>query len=321
MSQSRILFWGTPDSAAACLQYLLAQHVAVVGVVTQPDKPVGRAQQMTAPPVKRVAQAAGIPVLQPATLRSAAAQAHVAGQSATHHVLVAYGKLIPSELLNLGEGFLNLHFSLLPSYRGAAPVQRALMDGCAQTGVTVQHLAVELDAGDIILQQPVPIAADDTAATLLQRCVAVGAPLLHQALTLLAAGTAPRRPQDHNAATYAPKLTQHDGFIAWHQPAAAIVQRVRACNPWPGATTWLHNHPLKIWTAALHSTTAASGLPGMATVRDKRLLVATGAGVVELVNVQPAGRTRMAGQAFMAGLRQTTVQFSDPPSQHVPGDR
>ncbi|MCX7004645.1 MAG: methionyl-tRNA formyltransferase [bacterium] len=309
----RILFWGTPETAAACLQFLLEQHGHVVGVVTQPDKPVGRAQRLTPPPVKRIALAAGLPVVQPANLRSPEIGALLRSFAPEVNILVAYGKLIPLELLKLGTYFINLHFSLLPRYRGAAPVQRALMDGCTQTGVTVQHLAAALDAGDVILQQPVPIEPGDTTAVLLQRCVTIGAPLVQQTLALLVRGTAPRTPQDHGAATQAPKLTQQDGFINWHAPAHAIVRRVCACNPWPGATTWLHNLPLKIWTAGVHGTQPASGMPGMAMLLDKRLLVASGAGVVELIEVQPAGRTRMRAAAFMAGVRQPTVQFSAPP--------
>ncbi len=309
----RILFWGTPETAAACLQFLLDQHCHIVAAVTQPDKPVGRAQRLTPPPVKRVAHAAGLPVVQPACLRSPETCALLRALAPQVSILVAYGKLIPLELLKLGTYFINLHFSLLPRYRGAAPVQRAIMDGCTTTGITIQHLAAALDTGDIILQQTVPIEPGDTTAVLLQRCVATGAPLLQETLRLLARGAAPRIPQDHGAATQAPKLTQQDGFINWHQPAQAIVRRVCACNPWPGATTWLHDHPIKIWSAALHSTQPASGVPGMAMLLDKRLLVASGDGVVALKEVQPAGRTRMSAAAFMAGIRQPAVQFGEPP--------
>jgi len=309
----RILFWGTPEPAAACLQFLLDQHCHIVATVTQPDKPVDRAQRLTPPPVKRVALAAGIPVVQPASLRSPEIDALLRSFAPEVNILVAYGKLIPLELLQLGTYFINLHFSLLPRYRGAAPVQRAIMDGGTTTGVTIQHLAAALDAGDIILQQTVPIEPGDTTAVLLQRCVTIGAPLIQQTLVLLARGAAPRISQDHGAATQAPKLTQQDGFINWRQPAQAIVRRVCACNPWPGATTWLHDHPLKIWSAALHHTQPVSGGPGLAMLLDKCLLVAAGTGVVELKEVQPAGRTRMSAAAFMAGVRQPAVQFSEPP--------
>ncbi len=251
--------------------------------------------------------------MQPARLRSPETAAALRALAPDVNLLVAYGKLIPLELLNLGKYFINLHFSLLPRYRGAAPVQRALLDGCTATGVTVQHLAAALDAGDIILQHTVPIEPGDTTATLLQRCVTIGAPLVQQALALLARGAAPRTPQDHAAATQAPKLTQQDGFINWHDPACAIVWRVCACNPWPGATTWLHDHPVKLWLAAVSAAPATGGAPGLALLRDKRVLVGSGAGVVELIEVQPAGRTRMSAAAFMAGVRQPGVQFGAAP--------
>ena len=298
-----IAFWGTPACAAQCLDYLLANGVRVRAAVTQPDKPVGRKQTIEKPPVKSVAEKAGIPVLQPASLKSNEVQQAIAALDCTHHVVVAYGKIFPASLLASAPPFINLHFSLLPKYRGAAPVQRALMDGCRQTGVTVQHVAEQCDTGDIILQQALEVADDETAGSLMDRCVAMGAPLLLDALARLEAGTAPRTPQDHRQASLAPKIGKNDGFIVWEQPASRIHNQIRACNPWPGATTWFDTTPVRVWKAAVADAAATDVCPGSVVPAKHKLLVGTSRGVIELLEVQPANGRRMAGDAFIAGHR------------------
>ncbi len=296
-----VVFFGTPEPAARVLDALLAAHIHVRGVVTQPDKPAGRHHVLTAPPVKVRALAAGIPVLQPATLRAPDVLTHVLAWRPSLAIVVAYGKLIPPGMLAAGVPFINVHFSLLPAYRGAAPVQRALLDGVHETGVTLQYLAEALDAGDIIAQAPVPITDDDTTATLMERCLDVALPLLINILPDVANGTAPRTPQDHAKATYAAKLQKNDGAIRWDVPARAIHNRVRACNPWPGACASLHAHPLKIWRTRVEEETSRAGTPGSILTARGRLLVAAQPGVVELLEVQPPGKPRMAAAAFIAG--------------------
>jgi len=296
-----IAFFGTPEPAARVLDSLASAPHSVCGVVTQPDKPAGRHQMLTPSPVKQRAQAAGIPVIQPASLRSPEALDQLLAWQPNLAVVVAYGKLIPPPMLEAGIPFINVHFSLLPAYRGAAPVQRAIMDGLTQTGVTVQYLAKELDAGDIIAQTPVPIEEDDTSGTLMERCLNAAIPLLFSVLGDVANGRAPRSPQDHASATLAPKLQKEDGIVNWHVPARAIHNRVRACNPWPGACAFTNAQPLKIWRTRVESDTHNAGAPGSILYARGRLLAAAQPGILELLEVQPPGKPRMSAGAFIAG--------------------
>jgi len=173
----------------------------------------------------------------------------------------------------------------------------------------VQHLAEKLDTGDIILQETVPVKPDDTTGTLLERCVQAGAPQLVRALELLERGTASRTPQDDAAATTAPRLTQEDGHIAWNAAAATIVNRIRACNPWPGATTWIGGAAVKVWRAAVDATAPAAAAPGAILPHTRQLLVAAGSGIVEIIELQPAGKKRMTAAAFLAGHRGRVTAF------------
>jgi len=296
-----LIFFGTPEPAARVLDALIAQHYTIGGVITQPDKPTGRYHLLTAPPVKLRALAAGIPLLQPASLRAPDVLASLLAWHPDFALVVAYGKLIPPAMLAAGIPFINIHFSLLPAYRGAAPVQRAILDGLLETGVTIQYLAEELDAGDIIAQKPVPIGEDDTSSTLMDRCLEAAIPLLFSVLTEVAIGRAPHRPQNHAAATWAPKLQKEDGIIRWHEPARAIHNRVRACNPWPGACAFLNAQPLKIWRTRVESDTHNAGAPGSIVNARGRLLAAAHPGILELLEVQPPGKPRMPACAFIAG--------------------
>lgn len=320
----RIVFFGTPEPAAQCLAHLIARGHDIAGVISQPDRPVGRHQVVLPTPVKAVAQAAGIPVIQPGNCGEEACLEQVRAWSPFVCVVVAYGQILPSELLNIPECFINLHFSLLPAYRGAAPVQHALMDGCAETGITVQHVVRKLDMGDIILQQPVAIDDEDDATSLLAKCVAAGAPVLSDAIDLLAEGTAPRVPQGAAGVSHARKMRKEDGIIDWHAPARVIFNQIRACVPWPGAVTWLHGQPVKIWRSREYfpshglcghhdeNVAAVGHVPGEALPSRRNLLVTAGAGVLEVLELQPAGKHRMTGAAFLAGHGGGEIRFAKP---------
>ena len=296
-----VSFWGTPSHAAQCLQFLLDNGVKIAAVVTQPDKPVGRGHKVEAPPVKTLAGQMDILVLQPASLKDPATQATIATIRCDYGVVVAYGKILPAPVLATAPPFINLHFSLLPKYRGAAPVQRAIMDGCAVTGVTVQHVAQHCDTGDIILQQEIAIKDDDTSTALLERCTQAGAPLLLDALIKLKDSAAPRIPQDTQAATHAAKVDKNDGFIVWERPADMIHNQVRGCNPWPGATTWLDALPVRVWKTAVIDHETTGQCPGTLIPSKSHLMVQTQCGIIELVEVQPASGKRMTGSAFIVG--------------------
>lgn len=296
----RIVFWGTPALAAECLAHLHENDFHICGVVTQPDKPVGRAQIPTAPPVKSYAETQNIPVLQPTRLKDWACVAAVRAWNPTICVVVAYGRIIPREFLAIPQYFINLHHSLLPRYRGAAPVQYALLDGCRSTGITVQHVAYAMDEGDIILQEEIPLSDTDTTEDVWDRCTERGVPLLAEALRLLCAGTAPRIPQDHAAATYAPKLTKDVGYLQWDVSARAIHNRVRACIPWPLARALWHDTALVIWRTSV-TTRPADAPPGTLMCEGKNLYAAARDVWIALEDVQPAGKKRMSAQAFCAG--------------------
>ncbi len=307
---NKIVFWGTPKTAAHCLQHLIECGENVVGVVTQPDKPVGRKHVITKPPVKVIAESFGVPIVQPANLQTPDIVATIANWRPDVCVLVAYGRIITSELLSIPDTFINLHFSLLPAYRGAAPVQRAIIDGRVETGVTVQHLAEKLDHGDVILQKPVQIDKCDTAESLLEECVKTGAPLLSESLRLIRSGAAPRIVQNDEAASYAKKLRKEDGYIDWKRSAREIHNRIRGCYPWPGATARMGDTLLKIWRAEVVDDDTSTHDPGEIILAKKHLHVSTGHGTLALLEVQPTGRARMSAQAFLAGHRSQLSRFA-----------
>ena len=305
----RIVFWGTPEAAAVCLRFLADASLNIVGVITQPDRPVGRKQIVTPPPVKTTAIEYGIPVLQPASIKTPEFIEQLAEWAPDICTVVAYGRIIPAAVLDDSKEFINLHFSLLPEYRGAAPVQRALMDGCEETGVTVQHLALKLDTGDIILQERVAVDQDAATDTLLSKCVDVGAPLLFRAIELLSHGTAPRIKQNDEKATYAHKITKEDGYIDWTRSARQIYDQVRACTPWPGATTWQKEHTFKIRKVQIDNDTRTGEEPGTLLPSKKHLKVNTGRGILEILEIQPSNKPKMAAAAFLAGHRLKDLRF------------
>ncbi len=297
----RIVFFGTPDFAVPSLRALLASADPVVGVVCQPDKPAGRGRQMMSPPVKTTALDANVPVLQPEKLRT---PEFIEGlqQWAPDLILVAaYGKILPKAVLDLPRhGCINVHGSLLPKYRGAAPIQWAILRGEPVTGVTIMRMNERMDAGDILLQREVMIGTDETYGELQARLAVLGATVLTEALARLRSGTLTGTPQCEADMTLAPMIKKEDGRIDWAQSATDIARRVRAFHPWPSAFTFLHGKLLKIHRA--HAThDAVPGPPGRVAAVHHGVAVATGAGVLLLDELQLEGRKRLAATDFARG--------------------
>lgn len=293
----RILFMGTAELACPCLEAVarLREH-QVVGVVTQPDRPKGRDLQPAPPPVKLVAQRLNLPILQPEKIREPATLDAICAARPDLIVIVAYGQILPKAVLDVPpRGCVNVHASLLPRWRGAAPIQSAILHGDRETGVTTMFINERMDAGDVVLQRAEPIRSDDTAATLHDRLAVLGATLLVETVALVAGGQPPRRPQDESEATYAKKLTKDNGHIDWGQSAVEIERRVRAFNPWPGAFTFLGDTVLKLWKVEPLDRRDL----GPGELHDG--CVGTGQGVLRLVELQPAAGKRMSFEAFQRG--------------------
>ena len=306
----RIAFFGTPDAAVPALEaFLRDDDVEVAAVVTNPDRPSGRGHRLQPPPVKVAATEAGLTVWQPARPRDALAALGALAVDAC--AVVAYGSLLPPDVLAAGgRGFVNLHFSLLPAWRGAAPVQHAILAGDTRTGVTCFVLEAGMDTGPVLLTAETGVTADETAGELITRLAVLGAPVLLEAVRGLVAGTLTPQPQDHDLATYAPKITPGEARLNWSAPATRISNAVRAFNPVPGAWTTLHGERLKV-----HRVTpagAAAGAPGtVAALSEDGPVVACGEGAVALTDVQPAGKPRMAGVDFANGYRPLGERLGD----------
>ena len=291
---------GSPEFAVPCLRALAGAH-DVAFVVSQPDKPAGRGSQITAPAVKLAAQELGLPVLQPKSARTGELAAALRDSGAELAVVVAYGKILPKDVLEaLPRGCINVHASLLPKYRGAAPVQWAVIDGEPETGVAIMQLDEGMDTGPVYLERKVAVDPDETSGELLARLAPIGADALLDAITQLADGTARAQAQDHSRATHARMLTKADGAIDFTQPASKVASRIRGVDPWPGAQALLRGQPVKLFRA--RDTAAASAAPGSVVAIDKDgMHVAAGGGVVVIREIQAAGRKRMAAQQFAAG--------------------
>src|SRR5881398_3995055 len=261
----RIVFIGTGDIGVPTLQASLKSEHEVVGVVTQPDKPVGRAQLVEPPPIKKALSATGIPVLQPARIKDRQAIEEIRALKPDVIVVMAYGQILPGDVLEIPKiASLNLHASLLPRWRGAAPIQAAIAAGDHETGVTVIYMDEGLDTGDILLQRKIAISPTETGATLHDQLAQIAPEALLESLRLLAAGNAPRVPQDKSLANYAPKLNREAGRLNWNESAEAIERKIRAYNPWPGAFTEFAGRNLKIFAASIvdPSTSLRTGLRG-----------------------------------------------------------
>lgn len=304
----RIVFIGTGEIGVLTLNALLDSEHEVVGIVTQPDKPVGRDRQIQAPPIKKMLmsrapgdRALPFSIFQPARIKDPQAVEEIRSLKPDVIVVVAYGQILPRDVLKIPRvACLNLHASLLPRWRGAAPIQAAIADGDCETGITVMYMDEGLDTGDILLQRNVEILPDDTGATLHDRLAHVAPEALLESLRLLAAGNAPRIPQDNTRATNAPKLKREHGQIDWAQSAEAIERKIRADNPWPGAFMKVDRQNLKIFSA---SVVDLNGKPGEILRSDKELIVATGKGALSLAHVQLEGKRRMTAAEFLRGHR------------------
>ncbi len=294
----RIIFAGTPPFAAAALNALAEAGHDIALVVTQPDRPAGRGMKLTPSAVKSAALARGLPVAQPATLKTPEAQAELAAVNADVMVVAAYGLILPQAVLDLPRlGCLNIHASLLPRWRGAAPIQRAILAGDSETGITIMQMDAGLDTGAMLLKTVVPIRESDTAATLHDSLAAAGAAAIVAALADHAA-LVPEK-QDDALATYAAKLGKEEARLDWNQPAAVLARAVRAYNPVPGAWTLLDGAPLKVWAA---QAVDGAGEPGNVLCAEAgQLVVACGDGALALQEIQPAGSKRMPIAAFLAG--------------------
>lgn len=295
MSRSlRLVFAGTPEFAAVHLQALISAGYPIAAVYTQPDRPAGRGQKLAMSPVKQLALAHGIPVEQPPTLRDPAAQATLAALEPDLLVVVAYGLILPQAVLDIPRlGCINSHASLLPRWRGAAPIQRALEAGDAESGVTVMRMEAGLDTGPMLSKVTTALGAEDTGGSLHDRLAALGAAAVVEALPGLADGSLVGEVQDDDLATYAHKLNKDEARLDWERPAVELERRIRAFDPWPLCHTALAGEPLKVWAAELAAELAdGQGIPGMVLDADRSgLLVACGEGALRLTRLQlPGGK-------------------------------
>ena len=296
----KVVFMGTPDIAATCLKQILADGFQVVAVYTQPDRPKGRGMKMVYSPVKEVALAEGIPVYQPENFRDEEAVQTLAALQPDVIAVVAYGRILPQKVLDIPKlGCVNIHASLLPQYRGSAPYQWAVLDGLKETGVTAQHMAAKMDAGDIIDVAKTPIGENETAGELLDRLAVLGAELLSRTLTKFQNGTAVGTPQDESKVSFAPMLDKSMCPIDWSKPARKVHDHVRGLHPWPVATAQLAGTNFKI-----HATRVVegAGAPGQLLALTKTgLVVACGEGAIEISQLQAEGGKRMAAPDYFRG--------------------
>lgn len=298
----KIVFMGTPDFAVPSLDALTRAGYEVAAVVTQPDRPSGRGKVLTPPPVKTAAEAAGIPVLQPAKIRTEEFFAELSSYSPGLICVTAYGRILPKSILDLPEyGCVNVHASLLPKYRGAAPINWAIVRGESVTGVTTMLMDEGMDTGDMLLRREVAIEEDDTGETLSRKLSIVGGELLIETLPLLIEGKLRPEKQDESRATYAPIIKKEDGLVDWSKPARDIRNLVRGMLPWPGAYTFLGGKMLKIFRA---SVSEGEGRPGtVISSSGGALRVATGEEALDILELQIEGGKRLGAAAFLAGRK------------------
>jgi methionyl-tRNA formyltransferase len=299
----RVLFIGTGEIGVPVLRWLAeSREHELVGVVTQPDKPVGREQRIEAPPIKIEAGKTNVPILQPKRIKNAVEEIRALNPDVI--VVMAYGQILPRTILEIPPiACLNLHASLLPRHRGAAPIQAAIVAGDRETGITVMYMDEGLDTGDALLQKPIEIAPDETGGSLHDRLAEVAPATLNEALNQLENGTAPRTSQDSSAATYAAKLEREHGRIDWNEPAALIERKIRAFDPWPGAFTALrgdtgNERKLKVFRASVVDSCSAD---------PANLVIPTKRGAIRLDEVQLEGKRRMSAAEFLRGYQAPLV--------------
>jgi methionyl-tRNA formyltransferase len=302
----RIVFMGTPDFAVPSLRKLHETGHEVVLVVTQPDRPAGRGRALRSPPVKDAATALGLPLEQHETVNTDEFVEHLRTLAPDAIVVAAFGQILREDILDCPpKGAINVHASVLPRFRGVAPINWVIMTGERETGVTTMFMAKKVDAGEIILTRKTPIGDMETAGELYDRLAVLGADLLIETLELVDAGAAPRAAQDPSGVTYARKLRKSDGEVDWSGDAGRVYDRVRGTTPWPGAFTWYRGKVLRVLTAARGESSGARGEPGeILTLDDERgIEVATGAGSVWLTRLRPSGKGAMDAASFVRGYR------------------
>lgn len=298
----RIIFMGTPDFAVGTLEALVEAGYEVVLAVTQPDKPQGRKQTLVAPPVKQAAEKLQIPVFQPKRVREPEALAELKKYEPELIVVAAFGQILPKELLELPKyGCINVHASLLPKYRGAAPIQWSILNGDAVTGVTIMRMDVGLDTGDMIAKAEIPISPEDTGSTLFDKLSEMGARLCAETIPSIIDGTAVYTPQDDAAATKVGMISKKDGLIDFARPAQAIECQVRGLNPWPSAYTYLAGKTLKIWSADVCEGGEPADAGKVVFLKKDCFGVQCGDGILVCKEVQLEGKKRMDAGAFLRG--------------------
>ncbi|MDT3777127.1 methionyl-tRNA formyltransferase [Nitrospira sp. MA-1] len=311
----RIVFMGTPAFAVPTLQQLLKTEFSVVGVVCQPDRPSGRGKKVQVGPVKGLALSQNIPVVQPEKMKDPKLMETLRAWEPDLVVVAAFGRILPKTILELPpKGCLNVHGSLLPKYRGAAPIQWAVIDGEAETGITIMLMDEGMDTGAILQQEVISIGQDETSGELASRMAEIGGALLVRTLRGWVAGTVTPSAQDDSAATLAPILTKEDGLMSWGQSARCLANRIRGLSPWPGVYTFLEGERWGIWkvqiedqeSGILHTTHDAPQAPGTITAITKQSIrVQTGQGSLHLLEVQPENKKRMHVSDYLAGHRIT----------------
>ena len=296
----RLIFAGTPGFAATALHALIAAGHHIVLVLTQPDRPAGRGMHIKSSAVKTLALVHGLPVAQPATLKDSAEQARLRNVAADAMVVAAYGLLLPQAVLDIPRlGCLNIHASLLPRWRGAAPIQRALLAGDPDTGITIMQMDAGLDTGAMLFEKRIAIATNDTAQTLHDKLARLGGEAVVEALDLLQQARLIPETQNAALATYAAKLSKDEARVDWHKPAVEIARAVCAYNPYPAAFTLLRGEPLKLWAA---DVVAGNGAPGTVLAADKSgIVVACGTGALQITELQRAAGKRLTTTQFLAG--------------------
>jgi methionyl-tRNA formyltransferase len=310
----RIVFFGTPAFAVPSLRNLIASGHQIAGVVTQPDRSRGRGHRVTPSPIKSLAESHGLPVLQPERLREAAVADAIRGLAPDLGVVAAYGRILPPALLDVPRlGLINVHGSLLPRWRGAAPVHRAIMAGDLDTGITIMRVVAALDAGPMLAWRTVAIGANETSAELEPRLAEVGADLLVETVDRMAAGPIEEVPQDERLATYAHRLERAEREIDWQQTASTIHDRIRGLQPWPLAAALLHGHQIQFLRAEVDALAPPAAAPGtIVEVSGDSLRVAAGAGAIRLLEVKPEGRGAMTVRAFLSGRHVTAGDRFEP---------
>ncbi|HWR44781.1 methionyl-tRNA formyltransferase [Sporomusa sp.] len=303
MGNLRAVFMGTPDFAVPCLEMLVKEGYHISAVVTQPDRPKGRGQKLAYSPVKEAALAYNLPVLQPDSIRTDEFYNHIAELSPDVIIVVAFGQFLPKKILDMpAYGCINVHASLLPKYRGSAPIHWAIIHGETTTGITTMYMDVGMDTGDMILKAELPILPADTTGSLHDKLKVLGAVVLADTLKQIEAGLAPRHPQNEAEATYAQMLNRDTERIDWHQPAVAIHNLVRGLNPWPVAYCSLQNKSLKIWKTKVHNESQPCTEPGrVVQITKEGLVVETGKGTIEMLEVQPESKRRMKASDCVCG--------------------